>query len=344
MDAADLVGKRGQRLRRLRRSRRARPGRLSQPACGAAWPAPAVQERRAERDARCGQRDDPESERRASWRVACGFCRRRSRNFSFGSTGSSSIVARARYFLPAPAASLTTAPRNAFCCGMDRRRAGLGRGQSGGPRGDFGSQRRLADALGVSPAQVSRWTRGQGIDPECRAPRPARARDVVPAARVRAGDGGTVALWRQPAAPNRRPIDLIRLGRDRRSSYRRFARSAPARTRDPAPLLSPGTRGRRRAAPGRALLVPARAPGRGPARRAASATAALYVSEEPRVRRRGGAGALRGELVLGVSTCAAAAAARARRRSGSPSRPCRRPRCRGACSRPRRCGRRRGHR
>ena len=29
---------------------------------------------------------------------------------------------------------------------------------------DFHSQRKLAAALGVSPAQVSRWRRGQGID------------------------------------------------------------------------------------------------------------------------------------------------------------------------------------
>lgn len=29
---------------------------------------------------------------------------------------------------------------------------------------DFGSQRRLADLLGVSPAQVTRWRRGGGID------------------------------------------------------------------------------------------------------------------------------------------------------------------------------------
>jgi hypothetical protein len=29
---------------------------------------------------------------------------------------------------------------------------------------DLGSQRRLAAALGVSPAQVSRWRKGQGID------------------------------------------------------------------------------------------------------------------------------------------------------------------------------------
>jgi DNA-binding transcriptional regulator YdaS (Cro superfamily) len=29
---------------------------------------------------------------------------------------------------------------------------------------DLGSQRRLAELLGVSPAQVTRWRRGQGID------------------------------------------------------------------------------------------------------------------------------------------------------------------------------------
>ncbi len=29
---------------------------------------------------------------------------------------------------------------------------------------DFGSQRRLAELLDVSPAQVTRWRRGQGID------------------------------------------------------------------------------------------------------------------------------------------------------------------------------------
>ena len=29
---------------------------------------------------------------------------------------------------------------------------------------DFGSQRRLAQMLGVDPAQVTRWRRGEGID------------------------------------------------------------------------------------------------------------------------------------------------------------------------------------
>ena len=29
---------------------------------------------------------------------------------------------------------------------------------------DFGSQRRLAELLDVSPAQITRWRRGQGID------------------------------------------------------------------------------------------------------------------------------------------------------------------------------------
>jgi len=29
---------------------------------------------------------------------------------------------------------------------------------------DFGSRRRLAELLGVSPAQLTRWRQGQGID------------------------------------------------------------------------------------------------------------------------------------------------------------------------------------
>lgn len=31
---------------------------------------------------------------------------------------------------------------------------------------DFGSQRRLANLIGVSPAQVSRWLRSGGVDPD----------------------------------------------------------------------------------------------------------------------------------------------------------------------------------
>ena len=79
---------------------------------------------------------------------------------------------------------------------------------------DFGSQRRLADALGVSPAQVSRGTRGQGIDPEN-----AERLDLLEVAMsflLRLYDPETAERWLFGANPllrNRRPIDLIRLGR-----------------------------------------------------------------------------------------------------------------------------------
>lgn len=79
---------------------------------------------------------------------------------------------------------------------------------------DFGSQRRLADALGVSPAQVSRWTRGQGIDPDN-----AERLDLLELAMsslLRLYERETAERWLLGANPhlrNRRPIDLIRLGR-----------------------------------------------------------------------------------------------------------------------------------
>ena len=79
---------------------------------------------------------------------------------------------------------------------------------------DFGSQRRLADALGVSPAQVSRWTRGQGIDPDN-----AERLDLLELAMsslLRLYERETAERWLLGANPhlrNRRPIALIRLGR-----------------------------------------------------------------------------------------------------------------------------------
>ena len=79
---------------------------------------------------------------------------------------------------------------------------------------DLGSQRRLADALGVSPAQVSRWTRGQGIDPQN-----AERLDLLEMAMsflLRLYEPETAERWLFGANPllrNRRPIDLIRLGR-----------------------------------------------------------------------------------------------------------------------------------
>jgi transcriptional regulator with XRE-family HTH domain len=78
---------------------------------------------------------------------------------------------------------------------------------------DFRSQSRLADALGVSPAQVSRWKRGQGIDPVN-----AERLDLLElafSALLRLYEPETAERWlfgRNPHLRNRRPIDLIRLG------------------------------------------------------------------------------------------------------------------------------------
>lgn len=78
---------------------------------------------------------------------------------------------------------------------------------------DFRSQRRLADALGVSPAQISRWRRGSGIDEEN-----AERLDLLELTMsmlLRMYEPETVYDWLfglNPHLRNRRPIDVIRLG------------------------------------------------------------------------------------------------------------------------------------
>lgn len=78
---------------------------------------------------------------------------------------------------------------------------------------DFRSQRRLADALGVSPAQVSRWKRGQGIDPDN-----AERLDLLELTMsflLRLYEPETAERWLfglNPRLGSRRPIDLIRMG------------------------------------------------------------------------------------------------------------------------------------
>jgi transcriptional regulator with XRE-family HTH domain len=76
---------------------------------------------------------------------------------------------------------------------------------------DFRSQRRLADALGVSPAQVSRWKRGQGIDPE-NAER-LDLLELVMSALLRMYEPSTAEKWLfglNSFMRNRRPIAAIR--------------------------------------------------------------------------------------------------------------------------------------
>jgi uncharacterized protein (DUF2384 family) len=79
---------------------------------------------------------------------------------------------------------------------------------------DFGSQRRLAELLGVSPAQVTRWRRGQGIDPDN-----AEKLDVlelVMSSLLRLYEPETAEKWLfgfNPFLRHRRPIDVIRQGR-----------------------------------------------------------------------------------------------------------------------------------
>ena len=79
---------------------------------------------------------------------------------------------------------------------------------------DFRSQRRLAEVLGVSPAQVSRWRRGSGIDEE-NAERLA-VLELVMSLVARIYEPETVDAWlfgRNPLLRNRRPIDIVREGR-----------------------------------------------------------------------------------------------------------------------------------
>jgi uncharacterized protein (DUF2384 family) len=79
---------------------------------------------------------------------------------------------------------------------------------------DLGSQRRLAAALGVSPAQVSRWRKGQGIDPEN-----AERLDVLELVMSSLGrlyPREVAERWLfglNPQLGFRRPIDVIRTGR-----------------------------------------------------------------------------------------------------------------------------------
>jgi DNA-binding transcriptional regulator YdaS (Cro superfamily) len=81
---------------------------------------------------------------------------------------------------------------------------------------DLGSQRRLAELLGVSPAQVSRWQRGQGIDP-LNADR-LDLLDLVVSRLLRMYPAPAALRWLtglNPHLGDRRPVDLVISGQTR---------------------------------------------------------------------------------------------------------------------------------
>jgi DNA-binding transcriptional regulator YdaS (Cro superfamily) len=81
---------------------------------------------------------------------------------------------------------------------------------------DFGSQRKLAELLGVSPAQVTRWIKGTGID-AVNADR-VDALEVAMSQLLRLYAPDAAAAWLRGLNPylrDRRPIDLIRRGQTR---------------------------------------------------------------------------------------------------------------------------------
>lgn len=81
---------------------------------------------------------------------------------------------------------------------------------------DLGSQRRLAELLDVSPAQVTRWLRGGGID-DLNADR-VDLLELVMAQLLRLYSPRAAALWLvglNPHLGDRRPIDMIRRGQTR---------------------------------------------------------------------------------------------------------------------------------
>jgi hypothetical protein len=78
---------------------------------------------------------------------------------------------------------------------------------------DLHSQRRLAELLDVSPAQITRWRRGQGID-DVNAER-VDLLELVLSSLMRVYPVEAVERWLlglNPHLGGRRPIDLVRRG------------------------------------------------------------------------------------------------------------------------------------
>ena len=81
-------------------------------------------------------------------------------------------------------------------------------------RVDFRSAARLADMLGVSRSQITRWLRGAGIDP-LNAER-VDLLELVWSSLLRIYEKEAALAWLFGVNPNlgdRRPIDLVRAGR-----------------------------------------------------------------------------------------------------------------------------------
>jgi len=120
---------------------------------------------------------------------------------------------RAAYVLPHGSATASAITRNTFCCAnIDLMPVATALKVEALAR-DFRSQRRLAEALGVSPAQVSRWKQGRGIDGDN-----AERLDLLELAMsslLRVYEPQTAEKWLfglNPRLRNRRPIDVIRAG------------------------------------------------------------------------------------------------------------------------------------
>ena len=81
-------------------------------------------------------------------------------------------------------------------------------------RADFRSGAQLADLLGVSRSQITRWLRGAGIDP-LNAER-VDLLELVWSSLLRVYDREAAVAWLfgiNPRLGDRRPIDLVRAGR-----------------------------------------------------------------------------------------------------------------------------------
>ena len=104
--------------------------------------------------------------------------------------------------------------RNKGCCARLRLVAVAIATKVDALRVDFGSSARLADMLGVSRAQVTRWLRGSGIDP-LNAEK-VDLLELVWSNLLRLYEREAALAWLfglNPVLGDRRPIDLIREGR-----------------------------------------------------------------------------------------------------------------------------------